>query len=99
MTAVMAHLDGDDVRLAERLVVASVPGIFTPRAPEVFTTEGEIVHEGTVIGVISGPGRQDEVQCFCGGFLMGLLAEAGERVRPGQPLAWLRAIDPVERST
>jgi biotin carboxyl carrier protein len=86
-----AH-QGDDLRLAERLVVAPETGQFRPSPPETVTAEGEIVHEGQVVGLVEGPGRQVEVRSFCTGFLMGMLVEPGERVRSGQPVAWLRVL-------
>lgn len=94
MTAVALHgPQGDDLRLAERLVVAPVAGIFRPLPPETVTTEGEIVFDGQSLGVVEGPGQAVEVRSFFTGFLMGMLAEDGERVRPGQPVAWLRDVD------
>ncbi|MCU1453419.1 MAG: hypothetical protein JWN46_1565 [Acidimicrobiales bacterium] len=92
MSAVMASPHGDDVRLAERLVVAPVAGVFRPHPPHTYTSEGEILLEGEVLGVVEGPGSTVDVVSFCTGFLMELLAEDGERVRPGQPLAWLHVI-------
>lgn len=83
---------GDDLRLAERLVIAPVAGVFQPLPPAVVTTEGEIVREGQVLGYIVGPGRHVEITCFCSGLLMGMMAEPGERVRAGQPVAWLRVL-------
>ena len=57
------------------------------------TAEGEIVEAGTVIGFVEGPGRAEPVTSFFSGFLMAVLVETGERVRPGQPIAWLHATD------
>ena len=90
----MTVLDqGDDLRVAERLVVATEAGVFRPKPPQDFTTEGEIVHEGQVVGVVEGPGRQVDVISYFTGFLMSMLAEPGQRVRPGQPVAWLRSLE------
>jgi biotin carboxyl carrier protein len=83
---------GDDLRLAERLVVAPETGRFRPSPPETVTAEGEIVHEGQVIGLVEGPGCEAPVRSFCTGFLMGMLVEPGQRVRSGQPVAWLRVL-------
>lgn len=85
-------LQGDDLRLAERLVVAPAAGTFRPLPPETVTSEGEIVHEGQAIGRVQGPGCDLDVNSFFTGFLMGMLVEPGERVRPGQPVAWLRTL-------
>lgn len=43
-----------------------------------------------VIGFIDGAGHSTPVRSAFSGLLMGLLAHAGERVREGQPVAWLR---------
>jgi biotin carboxyl carrier protein len=94
MTAAVLHSpQGDDLRLAERLIVAPVAGVFRPHPPEVITAEGEIVRNGQSVGVVEGPGQSVEVLSFATGYLMGMLAEAGQRVRPGQPVAWLRALN------
>jgi biotin carboxyl carrier protein len=44
-----------------------------------------------VIGFVEGKGHSTPVRSPFGGKLMGLLAHAGERVREGQPVAWLRS--------
>lgn len=93
MTAAMRLHEGDDVHLHARMVVAPRAGVFRPAAPATVTTEGEIVVEGQVIGVIEGSGGRDDVVSAFTGFFMGLLAEGGERVRPGQPVAWLHDVD------
>jgi multidrug efflux pump subunit AcrA (membrane-fusion protein) len=93
MTAVLYSPQGDDLRLAERLIVAPVAGVFRPHPPEVITAEGEIVHDGQSLGLIDGPGQSVDVVSFATGYLMGMLAEPGQRVRPGQPVAWLRALN------
>lgn len=86
---VRAHVDGDATLIHGRLLVAPVGGTFAPAPPHEVTTEGEILRPGDVIGHVLGPGRSDDVSSFCTGFLVRLLAEPGERVRVGQPLAWV----------
>jgi biotin carboxyl carrier protein len=94
MTAAVLHSpQGDDLRLVERLIVAPVAGVFRPHPPEVVTAEGEIVHHGQSVGLIEGPGQSVDVLSFSTGYLMGMLAESGQRVRPGQPVAWLRSVN------
>ncbi len=93
MTPVHAGPDGDDTCIDVRLVVAPIAGVFRPASVAEITTEGELVAAGGVIGHIAGPGRDEAVTSFCAGFLVRLLAEPGERVRPGQPLAWLHPTD------
>ena len=85
MTAAMRLHEGDDVHLHARMVVAPVAGVFQASAPGTVTTEGEILVEGQVVGVIEGSGRQDDVVSAFTGFFMGLLAESGSESVPGQP--------------
>ena len=92
-TSVHAGRDGDDTRIDVRLVVAPVAGVFRPAPVGDVTAEGELVHAGGTIGHITGTGRDEPVTSFCAGFLVKLLAEPGERVRPGQPVAWLHPVD------
>lgn len=51
---------------------------------------GEQLAVEQVIGFIDGAGQSTPVRSAFSGLLMGLLAHAGERVREGQPVAWLR---------
>jgi biotin carboxyl carrier protein len=87
-----ATFAGEQLSVPERVVVASAAGIFQPLPPETFTAEGEIVMIGQSIGTIESGGVSTEVHSRFTGFLMGMLAHAGERVRPGQPVAWLRTM-------
>ncbi len=92
-TPIHAGREGDDTQIDVRLVVAHIAGVFQPAPVGEITTEGELISAGGVIGHIAGPGRNDPVISFCTGFLVRPLAEPGERVRPGQPLAWLHPVD------
>jgi len=51
------------------------------------TGPGSQVDVGTLVGTVSGT----EVRSAFSGTLMGMLAQPGERVQSGQPIAWLRA--------
>jgi biotin carboxyl carrier protein len=51
--------------------------------------QGTVV-EDQLIGYVEVKGHSTPVHSPFGGRLMGLLAHAGERVREGQPVAWLR---------
>lgn len=86
---VHAHADGDGTRIDVRLVVAPTTGVFRQSSVETVTAEGEIVRPGDVLGHVDGPGHRRSVESFCSGFVVRILAEDGERVRAGQPLAWL----------
>ena len=90
MEAVLTQ--GETLAVLERVVVAPTVGVFRPAPPETVTAEGEIVAEGQEVGFIEGPGLRVPVISSFSGFHMGLLAHAGERVREGQPVAWLRSL-------
>lgn len=81
-------IHGETLAVPERVIVAPAPGTFRPVAPdEVLEVQ---VSELQVIGFVEGKGHSTPVRSPFGGRLMGLLAHAGERVREGQPVAWLR---------
>jgi len=93
MDAVPVH--GEVLAVPERVIVAPAVGVFRPLGEihEIDMTEagdGTVVAAGQAIGVIEGPGSSTPVRSPFGGFLIGMLARAGERVREGQPVAWLR---------
>jgi biotin carboxyl carrier protein len=90
MEAVLTQ--GESLAVLERVVVAPALGVFRPAAPATVTSEGEVVAAGQQIGVIEGPGMRTPVHSPFAGFFMGMLAHAGERVREGQPVAWLRSL-------
>lgn len=98
----MVH--GEELRVPERVILAPALGVFEPAAAEDATAEGEIdadgapvaegqlVTKGQVVGVVKVSGRSLPVRSAFTGFLMGMLAHPGERVREGQPVAWLRVV-------
>ena len=79
---------GERLGVPERVIVAPASGRFRPLADDV-PPEGELDEE-QLIGFVDGVGHSTPVRSPFRGFLMGLLAHAGERVREGQPVAWLR---------
>ncbi len=79
-------LAGESFTVAERMIVAPVVGIFRPHE----VLEGVELRAGDEIGVVEGPGTSCPVLSPFGGTLMGMLAHPGERLRHGQPIAWLR---------
>jgi biotin carboxyl carrier protein len=82
----------EEVHVPERLIAAPAAGVFHAEPPDVVTAEGEIVHAGQVVGSIEVTGGSVTVTSAHTGFLMGLLALPGERVRADQPLAWVRVV-------
>jgi biotin carboxyl carrier protein len=82
---------GEHLDVLERVVVSPATGTFTALPPETVTTEGEIVLRGQAVGTVNSPGGSVTVESPFTGFLMGIIALPGERVRQGEPVAWLRA--------
>ena len=79
---------GEGLDVEERLIVAPAVGIFRPL--ELGNAE---VACGQAIGVVESVGAEPRpVHSPHAGWLKGLLAKGGERVRAGQPVAWLRAV-------
>jgi biotin carboxyl carrier protein len=85
-------LAGERLNVPERVVVAPCVGRFRVGAPTTVTTEGEVITEGDVVGFIDAQGTEVAVTSAFSGWMMGLLAHDGERVREGQPVAWLRTL-------
>lgn len=88
----LAAAEGEGALVPERLIVSPTVGTFRPVEPAVVTAEGEIVFEGQVVGLVISGDDATAVVSHVRGFLMGMLADAGERVRQGQPIAWVRAL-------
>jgi biotin carboxyl carrier protein len=84
-----ATVHGENLIVPERVIVAPAPGTFRPVEPDGDGGAGQVVEE-QVIGFVEGVGHSTPVRSPFQGLLMGLMAHAGERVREGQPVAWLR---------
>jgi biotin carboxyl carrier protein len=79
---------GEHLHVFERVVISPCAGVFEPVTAAVASqSPGARIEVGTVLGRVS---RRDVCSPFAGRF-MSMLALPGERVRPGQPVAWLRA--------
>ena len=79
-------LRGEFLVMPERLIVAPVVGVFRPLGVE----KGATVSVGEIVGVVEGPGTREPVRSAFSGVVMGVLAHSGERLREGQPVAWMR---------
>ncbi len=90
MTIMLSH--GEELRVPERVIVAPALGVFRPALPAENGNGRHVVNEGQVIGVVQCGSRAVAVQSPFTGLLMGMLADPGERVREGQPVAWLRSL-------
>jgi multidrug efflux pump subunit AcrA (membrane-fusion protein) len=69
------------------LVVSPARGLFCPLGDQIVTVENEVVEQGAAIGMVA----DQEVRAFRSGLFVDMLVAAGDRVKPGQPLAVLRA--------
>lgn len=94
-----ALVEGERLVVTERVIVAPSVGVFRPASTEegmdagTDTTHADFgidIAEGQVIGMVEGPGASKPVRSPFRGRLMGMMAHPGERVREGQPIAWLR---------
>lgn len=81
---------GEPSSIRERVIVASCHGRFQPLPAEIFTSEGEWVEPGTVMGRIVDGTTSTEVRSNFRGWVMGMLAFPGHAVRPGEGLFWIR---------
>ena len=77
---------GEGLLVPERMIVAPSVGVFRP----VELDEGAAVRAGQTVGMVDGPGTSVPVASPFAGRLVGILAHPGERLREGQPIAWLR---------
>jgi biotin carboxyl carrier protein len=84
MEALIDH--GEGLLVPERMIVAPTVGTFRP----VDLGEGSHVTLGQTVGMLEGPGTSTPVESPFTGRLVGMLAHPGERIREGQPIAWLR---------
>ena len=79
-------MNGEHVTIPERMIVAPAVGVFRPRV----VIAGAAIQQGDIVGVVEGPSTEAVVRSPFTGTLMGMLAHPGERLREGQPIAWLR---------
>jgi biotin carboxyl carrier protein len=84
MEALLDH--GEGLLVPERMIVAPTVGTF--RAVDV--TDHSPVQAGQTVGVVEGPGTSTPVASPFSGQIVGMLVHPGERLREGQPVAWLR---------
>jgi biotin carboxyl carrier protein len=84
MEALLDH--GEGLLVPERMIVAPTVGTFRP----VDVPDGTALEPGDTIGLLEGPGTSTPVSSPFAGRLVGMLVHPGERIREGQPIAWLR---------
>lgn len=78
-------MSGEHLDVVERLIVS-------PQAGRLHVDERlcSLVHVGDTIGTIENSGTMVPVTSSFDGFMMGVIPQAGQRVRRGQPVAWIR---------
>jgi biotin carboxyl carrier protein len=81
---------GETLCVLERVIVAPTTGVFHRLKSDGQMHDGDLVKRGDVIGIVQSLGASTPVQSPFDGSLMAILAFEGERLRPGQPVAWLR---------
>lgn len=77
---------GEQLDVLERMIVAPSVGVFRSH----LVGDGDDIEPGEEIGFVDGPGTSIPVCSPFRGKLVGMLAHPGERLREGQPVAWLR---------
>jgi multidrug efflux pump subunit AcrA (membrane-fusion protein) len=85
MEALLTH--GEGLLVPERMIIAPSVGVFRP---DEGMDEGTFVDAGQTVGHLDGPGTSTPVRSPFTGKLAGMLVHRGERLREGQPVAWLR---------
>jgi hypothetical protein len=84
---------GETLSGPDRLIVAPSTGVFRPLVGEV-QKPGHAIERGDIVGEVRSLNVCTVIRSPFAGVLIDVLAVAGERLRPGQPVAWLR----IERS-
>jgi biotin carboxyl carrier protein len=86
----LAVLRAGDVGALDCMVVAPSVGVFRALPPLTYTTEGEIVTAGQLVGVVESGDEAIPVESRSPGFVMDWFARDGEYVQQGEPVARLR---------
>ena len=80
------ELDGEQLHVSERVIVAPEAGVFKAAGHL-----PEQIEAGTPLGTLEAGGRSVTVVSPFRGRLGAMVATTGERLRPHQRVAWLRA--------
>lgn len=88
-TAINAPV-GETLSIPERVIVAPTTGIFRRLGCHA-QRSGDRVNRGDAIGVVQSLDVSTPIQSPFEGLLVAILASEGERLRPGQPVAWIRS--------
>jgi biotin carboxyl carrier protein len=85
----MSELHAEAPHLDERLITAPRAGVFHPFLSELPITDVGRIMAGESIGMLVHSGEKSMVESPFDGVFRGLLVLPGERVRQGQPVAWV----------
>jgi multidrug efflux pump subunit AcrA (membrane-fusion protein) len=85
-------MGGEVLHVRERIVLSPVTGRFValPTDEDDPARPGSLVLAGAPLAAVVSSGESRAVTTPFTGVLAGMLAHDGERVREGQPIAWLR---------
>ncbi len=83
---------GETLSVPERIIVAPSPGVFRRLDGRGRMNDGDTVSRGDVIGIVQSLGVSTPIRSPFAGSLMAILASEGERLRPGQAVAWVRVV-------
>jgi biotin carboxyl carrier protein len=89
MTAPEVRPVGETLSVPVRIVVAPTVGIFHRLDGAGQMNGGDMINRGDVIGTVQSLGASTPVHSPFVGLLVEILAFEGERVRRGQPVAWV----------
>jgi biotin carboxyl carrier protein len=81
---------GETLSVPERVIVAPARGVFHRLDDHVPMNAGDLVNRGDAIGIVQSLRVSIPIQSPFEGLLVAILASEGQRLRPGQPVAWLR---------
>ena len=84
----MPQRHGETIGIQERVIVAPEIGRFELTS---LAFRGAFIEEGEELGVVIGPSTRRSIRSPFAGQIMGVMAHDGERLRVGQPVAWMRA--------
>jgi biotin carboxyl carrier protein len=81
---------GDAPEVLERIVVSPALGVFVPSSDGPILKAGDPIEKGHRLGTVESLQIAVPVVSAFSGVFMDSLADAGQRVRKGQPIAWIR---------
>jgi biotin carboxyl carrier protein len=81
---------GEGLSVPERVIVSPASGTFRRLDDAGQKKVGDRIAHGDLIGLVHSLGTATPVRSAFGGVLVQFIASDGERLRPGQAVAWLR---------